>query len=441
MRGLGRVGWAGALVVALSCREQVFEPVRDGLVASASLAGDVIVTTKADLLFIVDDSPSMGNEQQKLAAGFPALLARLEALDPPVDYRIAVLTTSVDEHFGPCDPSDPNAPASCSSEFGGTGYTCEASGECVRRFPGKAGRLVAAPGNPTVLDRADYSPQELATLFGQNVQVGLAGSQQEQPLRAFRLALESGGLRGFLRDDARLVLLIASDEDDCSDSTGKLLALEDRNGTFIDHCAQESLVDTGKLDSVSTWEEQLRRLRAGGQTRAVAVGAIVGLDEQTQQPGTCVDAACAQDCQGPASTATCQQQCQGALRPDLCTNECVDQCVSFCGSQAPGRRLARVVRDFGGPLASICESDFGPALARLARVIGIPETLDLPSVPGDDRAFFFTVTRAGKEIDCAQGRDYTLDRAADPPAMDIVQSGRCKLIPGDHWSIRYLTRP
>ncbi len=440
MRRVVRVASAAALVAVLSCQDQVFEPVKNGLVASADLEGDVRVTTKADLLFVIDDSASMAGEQDKLAQGFPALLQKLDQLDPPVDYRLAVLTTSVDERFGPCDPTDPQAPDICSAEFGGTGFACEA-GACVKRFPDRAGHLFAAPGNPAVLDSADYSPPELATLFAQNVHVGLEGSSQEQPLRAFETALDSGGLAGFLRDDARLVLFIASDEDDCSDSTGKFLAYTDQNGTFTDQCAEASARGTGQLDSVSAFEQRLRSLEAGGKAREVAAGAVVGLDPATQQPATCTDPACAQRCQGAATAAACQQQCQGALRPTLCESDCVDQCVAFCGSHVPGRRIARLVRDLGGPVSSICEPDFGPALARLARVIGIPTSLDLPSVPGDDRAFFFTVTRAGRTLDCAMGRDFTLDRTSDPPEMTIEKSGACRLMPGDHWSIRYLAAP
>jgi hypothetical protein len=112
--------------------------------------------------------------------------------------------------------------------------------------------------------------------------------------------------------------------------------------------------------------------------------------------------------------------------------------VGFCGSQAPGYRLARTIRALNGSLSSICESDFGPALSRLARVIGIPESIDLPSVPADSRTFFFRVTRNGKTIECREGTEYTLDTKAAPPVMTIAQNGACRLIPGDHWSIRYV---
>jgi hypothetical protein len=428
---------AGALLGG--CHQQVFEPVRDGLVSTAALDGDVRVFTKADLLFVIDDSPSMENEQQKLAAGFPELLAKLDALDPPVDYRAAVMTTSVVERFGPCDSKLSGSDVQCSADWGATGFACE-DNACVRRFPDEAGKLVAASGNPAVLERAKLSAADFAQKFAQNVAVGTAGSRHEQPLRALHMAMTSGALDGFWRPDARLVVFIASDEDDCSDSTETLLALEQKGGTIIDHCADEAKSNGNGLDSIDRWVSQFRTLPIPGGTREVALGGAIGLGTGSSDPGTCVDSACAAECQGPAGAASCNQQCQGSLDVGRCVSECVAQCVGFCGSQAPGIRLARAIRAMNGSLSSICESDFGPALSRLARVIGIPESIDLPSVPADDRTFFFRVTRDSKVIECQQGPDYTLDRASPQPAMDIVQQGACRLLPGDHWSIRYVAK-
>lgn len=421
-----------------SCSQQVFEPVRDGLVATASLDGDVRVVTRADLLFVIDDSASMLNEQAKLAAGFPALLDRLEALDPPVDWRVGVMTTTVTERFGPCDSGDPTAPAACAAEFGGTGFVCE-DNACVRRWPDRAGKLVAAPGNPLILERSRMSAADLAARFAENVRVGLDGSRHEQPLRAVELALENGTLAEFTRPDARLVILIASDEDDCSDSADRLLALEATSSGWLDHCDEQARGDGSRLDSIDAWVERLSSGVPGG-ARDVAIGAIVGLGSGSKDPGMCVDEACANECRSPGHRSSCEAECQGALQFGRCVSECIEECAIFCGSQAPGRRLSRAVRAMSGPVASICESDFGPVLANLARVIGIPERIELPSTPGDSRAFFFTVERNGRTIRCEEGRDYVIDRSSTPAAMDIVQSGACRLIPDDHWSIRYVAQ-
>lgn len=430
--GWRRVLLGLACVAAVACRQQVFEPVRDGLVATASVSGEVRVVTKADLLFVVDDSPSMANEQEKLAAGFAALADRLQALDPPVGWRVGVMTTSVDEAFGPCPTGDPSAPGQCSASFGGGPFTCEA-GRCVRRFPDRAARLVAAPGNPEVLDVDAMPLADLVTAFGENVRVGLAGSRMEQPLRAVESAIANGNLASFRRPDARLVVVVASDEDDCSDSTGQLMALERTPSGAVDHCDLGARTGDG-LDDVTAW---VSRFKASGD---VALGAIVGLAPGSGDPGMCADPACVANCRSPAGTTACGTSCAGALRPSLCVEECQLQCESFCGSQAPGRRTSAAVRAMSGPLASVCESDYGPVLAQLARVLGIPEEIELPSIPADPRGLFFVIERGGTTISCVDGRDYVLDAAAHPAVVRIDQGKVCRLLPGDAWSIRYIAR-
>jgi hypothetical protein len=440
----GRRGRAVAFVtlvtVVSSCREQVFEPVRDGLVSTAAMSGRVKVTTKADLLFVLDDSPSMENEQEKLAAAFPELVSRLEALDPPVDYRVAVMTTSVEERFGPCDAASTGAGEQCSADFGGGPFTCEA-GACRRGFEAAAGRLVAAPGNDAVLESSTLDAATLTARFSENVRVGLGGARQEQPLRALKLAFGNGALDGFWRPDARLVVLVASDEDDCSDSTGTLLALERAGPDLVDRCEESARSDDGRLDVLSEWTNGFRALPDGrGGVREVSMGAIVSLASGSTQPGLCRDPACVSKCEGPGGLARCEVQCDGSLRVERCREECVAHCASFCGAQTPSRRLARVVRELGGPLASVCETDYAPALARLAAVMGIPERFELPSRPADARALFFEISRGEQVIQCREGADYTLELAAAPVVLTILPGGACRLLPDDRWRVTYLAR-
>lgn len=420
-----------------ACSDQVFEPIRDGLVSSAYIDGHVRVTTKADILFVVDDSASMDNEQVKLAAGFGRMVDALEALDPPVDYRVAVMTTSVDERFGPCDSADSDAPGICSAAFGGSGFVCE-DNACFRSFPDRAGRLRAAPGNPTVLDRSQLPSEEIRRLFRQNIRVGLDGSRHEQPLRALRMAFANGSLDGFWRPDARLVVVIASDEDDCSDSRGRILAMEQTGSGFVDHCEEEARTDGPNLDSLSAWVRDFQSLPVPGGTREVALGVITGLDPGSRQAGMCTDEECVTECNGPAVQSACETQCQGSLRESRCRSECVGMCEQFCGSQVPGWRLVRLAGLAGGQVSSICESDYGPALAGLAGVMGIPEQVELPSKPSDVRAFFFRVQRNGRTIECEEGRDYRLELEDDPPVMVIEPGGSCRLLPDDRWRVRYV---
>ncbi len=409
------------------------------MVSTVALTGDVRVITKADILFVVDASVSMASKEPKIAAGLPALINKLEALNPPVDYRLAVMTSSVEERFGPCQSADPNAPGECSAAFGLTGFQCVADA-CVREFPRQAGQLVAAPGNPFVLDRASLSPTQIESLFAQNVLVGTGGARQEQAFRAMDIAFDGSGLQDFWRPDARLVVFVATDRDDCSDTGENLLAYEIDNGTIVDNCALQSGSNGTLLDSVAGWVAGFTMLPVPGGHRDVALGAAIGLASGTQTPGTCVDPVCASNCQGAAQTAVCDQQCAGAPLLQQCLSDCAAQCVEFCGSQAPGIRISRALQLTQGVVSSICDSDYGPDLARLSRVIGIPDSLGLPTLPVDPRAFFFQVFREGRTINCNEGPDYTLQLSTAPYEMNIEPTGACQLLPGDQWSVQYLSK-
>ncbi len=48
---------------------------------------------QVDIIFVIDNSGSMGDEQAMIAANLDALVDTLDGAQPPVDYRIAVTTT------------------------------------------------------------------------------------------------------------------------------------------------------------------------------------------------------------------------------------------------------------------------------------------------------------------------------------------------------------
>lgn len=60
---------------------------------SSTFDMEVVFATLVDILFVVDNSPSMGEEQLNLARNLPAMLEGLEAADVRADYRIAFTTT------------------------------------------------------------------------------------------------------------------------------------------------------------------------------------------------------------------------------------------------------------------------------------------------------------------------------------------------------------
>ena len=56
------------LVAGMSCQSYVAVPVQPVTLVAVSQRGKVRVATKADVLLVVDDSPSMSGKQDRLAA-------------------------------------------------------------------------------------------------------------------------------------------------------------------------------------------------------------------------------------------------------------------------------------------------------------------------------------------------------------------------------------
>ncbi len=135
-------------------------------------------TDMVDILWVIDNSNSMANEQLKVAQGFNQFINAMGFASQEVDFHLAVTTTDMDEE-------NPDR-----------------------------GMLV---GDPPYLTRDDdYLP-----LFMERVQVGVDGSDKERGLQAADHALtDPDALEhadGFLREEAVLALIFVSDENDCSD--------------------------------------------------------------------------------------------------------------------------------------------------------------------------------------------------------------------------------
>ncbi|MCB9726892.1 MAG: choice-of-anchor D domain-containing protein [Deltaproteobacteria bacterium] len=164
------------LHVVSALGEEFTIPVRGSGIALGDGSGPVIVEDSdvgvgaaeaVDMLFVIDDSGSMGEEQGNLASNFPKILEY--ALVSAVDFQIGITTTDVDEAGG------------------------------------------ALRGTPEVITPSS------ASAFLASAAVGTAGSGVEQGLEAAALSL-AGPFGKYLRPRVPLVLLFISDEEDQSPS-------------------------------------------------------------------------------------------------------------------------------------------------------------------------------------------------------------------------------
>jgi len=215
---------------------------------------------KIDLLFVMDNSGSMCEEQDKIAQGFSVISQFLSGGQGGArDYRLAVLSTDVyfaNQEMGSflLKPA-PAAPASNCFDQDGNPYIPDTA-DCVELVANGDLEAVlrSGPGGnvgqdcPEGPERAQCLQADLETKFRCLITLGTTGDNFEKGLEAMRMGLSCDGPNRerfgpccvcsdersceynpscqisegspepeFLRPDASLVVVIISDEDDCSD--------------------------------------------------------------------------------------------------------------------------------------------------------------------------------------------------------------------------------
>ena len=171
------------------------------------------VKNKVDLLFMADDSPGTSPKITELKARFPQLIKVLDDFGQttPGWYHIGVVTSDLGAgQFtlggGQCHP-------------GGRGGKLQAVGAAAdTTCMAPTGGLSFIDYNQ--LDSTNNLPagQSVETTFGCMASVGSMGCGYEQPIEAVYKALHDQPAENhdFLRDDALLVVMWVTDEDDCS---------------------------------------------------------------------------------------------------------------------------------------------------------------------------------------------------------------------------------
>jgi hypothetical protein len=159
-----------------------------------------------DILFVIDNSGSMQEQQDALiASAGEALFDQLAAeIGGMPDIHVAVISSDLGAgswNIAGCEDGDDGAfligDAACPVTIDGAFLSDydDGSGGRIRNFTG-----------------------ELADAFACSAALGTSGCGFEQHLESMRRALDGSNSQnaGFLRDDAILLVVILADEDDCS---------------------------------------------------------------------------------------------------------------------------------------------------------------------------------------------------------------------------------
>ncbi|MDB4962079.1 MAG: hypothetical protein JWP01_2078 [Myxococcales bacterium] len=335
----------------------------------------VTVNRNVDILFVIDDSPSMADKQANLASNFPNFINVLNTIQGGLpDVHIGVVTSDV----GTKGTQD----AAPGPSIGGIG-----SGGCSGT--GKSGNLqiYGAPvTSPYISDIASATMPgtriknytgNLDTVFGQMATgAGAGGCGFEQHLEAMKRALNSNPANaGFLRPDAYLAVIFIADEDDCSMShssmlgppSGALGTLQsfrctrfgvtcDVGGASTDAMNQVGTKSTchpnessAYLEKVGAYVDFLKKLKTD-PTKVIVAG-IMGVSEPFQV-----------ELRPPSGSATPEQ----ALRPS-----CSYQGATTLQTADPPARLKFFLDQFPNrnTFTSICQQDLSEGLALIAQLL------------------------------------------------------------------------
>jgi hypothetical protein len=182
---------------------------------------------KVDILFVIDDSGSMADNQASLIRSFPGFVDGMRRkLAGAQDYHIGVVTS--DDYY-----------------FNGSG--CGKIGSLITKTGGpKSSNMNCGPlPGPTPRRYLTSEDTDLKQRFACMAQVGAGGADDERMARGLLNAIspsthQKGGCNeGFLRPDSLLIIVLITDEDDVPDQCeGGVCATNGSGGTPDDWFAE-----------------------------------------------------------------------------------------------------------------------------------------------------------------------------------------------------------
>jgi hypothetical protein len=398
-RARGGILVLGTLLAALAA----IAACKDTVPASAVTDCDQQVVpagARTDILFVVDDSGSMREEQQELAANLAQFIDALANAPVRLDVHIGVTNTSIDRGGDGATPGEYGTNTTYGTSSGGQPFPGPAG------TPYPAGTIVAIHRDPDgattagnfewnaatgtwggsrILSSGAMSVAALSSTFKSNVLHGVWGSGKEQPLEAMRLALQAadGGVNaGFLRADARLAVVVLTDEDDCSSATNAVTSDADCHAR------------PGALTPLDNYVSYLASTAAFNAAGPPVFAIIAGFDAENVATSFCRG-------WDPGFDPTTDTQ--AAWVPN--------RLETF------RRRLESTAIGTQTLKRSICGS-YGRALLDVASLI-IPQTITIDPAPPDWHLLAVSLDRGGCNVALAGSSDApTADAVYTPPAQE-----------------------
>jgi hypothetical protein len=383
---------AAALAWGAACSSPVDQP-GSTVPGKCSSEAPVITPQKTDVLFVIDNSGSMSEEQAGIATELPAFLSELkQGGGVAQEFRVGVITTTVYQR------------------------SFANNREAYREYPEESGHLRPVPsasGEPSAERFIEGSDPQLLDKFQRLVVQGTSGSGQETPFEAVRLAvasslattpLEQGGNGGFLRDGARLLVVVVTDEGDCSSMLRPPPVVLTQD-TSTDICSDQA----AKLTSVEEYFKIFEELRdSTGALREVLWATIGPVALSDKRAGVVQDVT-------PQGTFVRNVECPTSYGPGFRHRDMAERFDS---------RLEN--------LDSICKPSYRETLVNIAALAAISQSIEVMNLP-DPRLAQVLVTRADGTVQkCSvAGGDLRYDASGENRPARLFFQGDCLRQPDD----------
>ncbi len=209
------------LIPLFACLSPPVESPKTTVTQETSVRVEQSVKNKVDLLFMIDNSPSMAPKQNELVKRFPQLIKALDnfaAQGNPAWYHIGVVTSDLGAgqynlNMGQCHPGGDGAKLQIAPA---AGAVLPAGLNCTGFSLTGGVRFIdynQIAGTNNIMGEPD-----VPSAFSCMAAVGEGGCgfehQLESPYRALHDTIAENN--GFLRADAILAVVYVTDEDDCS---------------------------------------------------------------------------------------------------------------------------------------------------------------------------------------------------------------------------------
>jgi hypothetical protein len=347
MRRSGALLWATCALSMTGCLERPGAAIGPeiGFGQNVSIGGGG--ASAVDVLFVVDNSGSMADEQRNLALRIPELVEDLA--DPPdlngdgmrdwspvETLRIGIVTTDVGT---------------------GTRRYCPGVGD-DGELMGGVFEITAGQDPAAIVEGVREAVTSLGT-----------GCGYEQQLEAAARAMSHADEIGFPADDNLLAVILVSDEEDCS-------VVDD--DTFFDNEIPDPLLNvhcTRNADELTPVEDLIAQIRGDRTSENFVFATITGLPDGIAEGAQASTILAHPEMQYIEQTDedggyALRETCEFHVPCEAGTANCEGGMLSL-GGAAPARRLveaAALVPD--AIMTTICTDDFGPAIREITERIG-----------------------------------------------------------------------